>query len=53
MHPNLRIKSTKLGMSHTVHCFIPAAYTSLIKYEWPINSHPKFMKFYRETPLGV
>ena len=42
-----------LGMSLTVHCFIPAAYTSLIKYEWATNLHPKFMKIYRETPLDV
>ena len=40
-------------MSHTVHCFIPAAYASLIKYEWAINSHPNFMEFYRATPLDV
>ena len=40
-------------MSLTVHCFIPTAYTLLIKYKWAINSHPNFMKFYRETPLDI
>ena len=42
-----------LGMSLTVHCFILASYTSFIKYKWATNSHPNFMKFYRETPLDV
>ena len=32
-------------MSHTVHCFIPAAYTSLIKYEWATNLHKNSCNF--------
>ena len=40
-------------MSLTVHCFIPAAYSSFVKYKWAVHAYPIVMKIYRTTPLYV
>ena len=53
IHPNFRIKSSKLGMSLTVHCSIPAAYALFVKYKRAVQTHPIVMKFDITTPLYV